>query len=393
MVSELHENLSGVLATLNSTPMVEPYYSEVGRAINHLEHGDLTDNPLYEIIHGHLSARAMRGDLPTQDWIVTTLPGGRIVAHRQFLEIQNRFSELEMGQAKEIKWNADETMESFKDYIGILKKYRGRHSLLFDKVTSMFDVNERETILKIASQVFPHMISSMPSEIVLIAIPSHLDNPELWSGLGISTPILDRIPTYVKINEAGVILASANYRDDKLHGRGHDYFSYAARSVVDRQVKTMTQRLSLTAQHEGSHWISDALLSHLLAIGAQNPIYEGLPGALGEDGREFMHTNITLNQLLENGVEDINGHDSCYIAGPKIFKSIHKIISERYSTDANDSWSRIISESLRVGLQIKTELQSQQLTEAEKVSTFFRGLIRNLKIPAEEVEKVYESLN
>lgn len=382
--------LGSISATLERTPNIAPFYDEVKRSFQHIKEGDISDNPLFEIIHGYVAAQA-KADKLTEVWKVVSVNGGLIVAHQDFLDIQNQFYELEKSNGNNSQWNETLCLEAFEKYIGTVVNFRQRHISYFNQALTSLDENTRKKVLDIAQKQFPHLLQSATEDMVIVAIPSQFDNPQLWSDFGFSNGLLKRIPSWAKIHESGVVLGSRLHRDDKL--RGHDYFSYAARAVRTGEIPLMDDKLVLTGQHEGSHSITDALLIHLLKIGSDNPIYEGIPGALGKDERESKHTKISFEQLLIDPCPETSARsETVYVAGAKYWASLVKIMQSR-GVNEEEIWARVLGNSLRTAIDLSEGKNFDNLRQGEKVSKFLSQLPTTLEIELSEMEKMYNSLN
>lgn len=373
------------------TPKIEPYYSEVNMAITHLRNGDQTSNPIWKILHGFISARYFEGSLSKDIWVTKKVGGGAIIAHKQFLQIQDDFQELE-GTDSVIEWNASASLQSLEKYIEITNRYQLRHRRIYNLALELLSEADQKYLVDIATNDF-HFSDEEHSERVIIAIPSHLDDTNLWLSCFGNDFYSSRIPDYAKIHECGVVLASAEHRNDEP--KGYDYFSYAARSVKSGQTSNLSEKLWLTAQHEGSHGIIDLLLVTLLRVSDRNPVQEGIIGALGNDGRDQVVTSLTINQLL--GVEGVSFDDKrnmewSYIAGPKFFRALYKIIAVN-DQDEEAVWSKIVAAELSVALEMSKDSVMFTHEETEKVAIFLQKVINKLEITSEEIHSVYNSLN
>lgn len=382
--------LGSIAGTLEKTPAIAPFYDEVKRSLQHIKEGDISDNPLFEIIHGNISAQA-KADKLTDGWKVIPVSGGLIVAHRDFLDIQNQFFELEKSNDNNPLWNESLCLAAFEKYIGAVVNFRQRHIGYFNQALATLDKNKRKKVSDITQNKFPHMLQIATDDMVIVAIPSQFDNPQLWSNFGFTNGLLGRIPSWAKIHESGVILGSRLHRDDKP--RGHDYFSYAARSVRTGETPQMDEKLVLTGQHEGSHSITDALLIHLLKIASDNPIYEGIPGALGKDERETKYTKVPYRKLLDDPCpETTERSETVYVAGAKYWASLVKIMqSRRFSEE--ESWAKIIGNSLAIAVDLSEDPGINDLSQSGRVSNFLKQLPATLNIELSEMETVYNSLN
>lgn len=383
--------LGTITGILERTPQIQPYYNEVKSAVAHLQDGDGSDYPIFELVHGHVSAIASAGNLPVHDWEIKQVNGGRIVAHRDFLNIQNEFSSLELPETAKLAWDSDRCMDAFQDYIEKKTEFRRRHISLFQQGLKNLDEKSRQIVLLTAQERFPQLMTAS-DDMSIVAMPSWLDNHELWAGMGITTELTSRIPSWVKIYEIGVVLASRDYRDDKP--KGHDYFSYAARAAVKGEVHEVSQKLSLTAQHEGSHGIVDATLIYLLGVDAYNPVGEGIPGSLGDDGRGLKHTNITLQQLLDNPCPEGSNlkNETAYVAGSKLWDSVIAILQQR-GLLKDDAWAEVFRASLESAVKLSSDDKFKSQEKKIKVASLIQATIKSMNITIEQIEPIYQSLN
>lgn len=382
--------LGTITGVLERTPQIQPFYNEVKNAIAHLQDGDGSDYPIFELVHGHISALAKTGKL-SDDWVIRQVNGGHVIAHKDFLEIQNEFSSLESGAASKLRWDSTQCMDTFQNYIETKKKYRQHHISLFQQSLEKLDEGTRETVLSVARERFPQLMTAS-EEMSIVATPSWLDSREPWSSMGITDSLTDRIPAWVKIYEIGVILASRNHRNDQP--QGHDYFSYAARSVVNGEVKEIGQKLSLTAQHEGSHGVVDATLIYVLGVDAYNPIGEGIPGSLGDDGRGAKRTDVTIKQLLENPCPEDSKtrNETAYVAGSKFWDSV-VLLLENKGLSKDQAWIEIFSSSLKSATEISAEKHFKSQSKGQRVTRIINEILRKLDITIEQLEPVYQGLN
>lgn len=376
------ESISGIL---DRTPKREPFYGEVRSSLNKLRQGDPSHNPLYGIIHGHVGALLEAGKLST-DWAPHRVLGGVVVPHRDFLNIQDDFASIEGSGEDTSMWNAEMSIDSLGKYIGTMRNYRNRHSAFFREALLQLP-SAQEQIIQPLVEKRKNLLAD-PNDFVMVAIPSHFDNPKLWEQFGLRGKLLDRIGLWSKINEQGVILASRLHRNDDP--RGHDYFSYAARAVRNSETKTMTDKLLLTAQHEGSHGITDALLMDILKLDAYNPIYEGLVGALGEDER-YSRSKTPFSQFVETPYPaDTNTRmDHAYYDGTKFWEAMRRILQKR---GIKKVWPTIISTSLDSALDIS---RNQTLVDGDintRISLFLKRVPEGLGIDLRDLETEYDSV-
>lgn len=374
------ESISGIL---DRTPKREPFYGEVGSSLNKLRQGDASHNPLYGIIHGHVGALLEAGKL-SPDWAPHRVLGGVVVPHRDFLNIQDEFASIEGSGGDTSKWNAEMSIDSLGKYIGTMRSYRNRHSTFFRAALLQLPPAQEEIIQPFVDK-HKNLLAD-PNDFVMVAIPSHFDNPKLWEQFGLHGKLLDRIGMWSKINEQGVILASRLHRNDDP--RGHDYFSYAARAVRNGETKTMTDKLLLTAQHEGSHGIADALLMDILKLDAYNPIYEGLVGALGEDER-YSRSKTPFNQFLETPypVDTNTRMDRAYYDGTRFWEATRRILQKR---GIEKVWPTIISTSLSTALDMNRDEALMNGDTNSRISSFLKKIPGKLGISMRDLEAQYD---
>lgn len=375
------ESVSGIL---DRTPRNEPFYSEVRGAIEHIKAGDASESPLFSIIHGHIGALSRAGRL-SQTWKNFPTSGGTVVAHEDFLNIQNEFPKLEMNQGDAINWNAESSVDALGNYLGRMKQYRQRHTNLYRNSLQYLTPSQAEKVSIVANNHTDLM--SDDNDLVFVAAPSHLDNPKLWEEFNLRGKLLDHIPPWVKINSRGVILGSRNFRDDKP--KGHDYFSYAARAVRLGEAKSMEDKLLLTAQHEGSHGLADAVLIDLLRLGADNPICEGLAGALGEDGREKRPSPSFAELMTNPHSEDMTARrDTAYYSGTKFWEALRRRVSKQ-GMDKMSAWSRVFGVSMAVATDLSNQPEFMNRNSAERISRFLTEVPMKLDIKVDDLEKEY----
>lgn len=168
----------------------------------------------------------------------------------------------------------------------------------------------------------------------------------------------------------------------------------AARSVVSGEVKEIGQKLSLTAQHEGSHGVVDATLIYLLGVDAYNPVGEGIPGSLGDDGRGLKHTDVTLQKLLENPCPEDSKlrNETAYVAGSKFWDTVLLLLQEKGLTKGQ-AWVEIFSASLKSAVELSSDGNFKSLQKSEKVTGLIKATIKRLNIAIEQLEPIYRSLN
>lgn len=375
-------DINSLKKVLDRTPKVEPFYSEVQNAIENLKYGDLSDNPLFSIIHGHIGALAKSNRL-TEDWEILKVNEGLVISHIDFLMIQDNFNKIE---GKKIKWNSEYYKIAMKNYIGKMIEFRQFHTNYFYNSRQHIDNGNLKVIDDLVKQS-KHFIKN--DDFLIVAMPSHLDNPQLWRQFNLSDSLLSRIPPWAKINEKGVILGSQLYRDD--NPIGHDYFSYAARFVKSGEIKSIDQKLLFTAQHEGSHGIVDSLLIRLLNLSSDNPIYEGITGALGHDGRELTQSP-SLDEMISNPYPHDTKlrSDTIYYSGAKYWTSIYRVLTKG---DNIAAWPLIFAKSLEVAVDMNKDPDIMLKDDNSKISEFLKNVIVKLNIRAIDLEREYNLLH
>lgn len=372
---------------LKKTPQKEPFYTEVKSALLNLDQGDSSDNPLFQVIHGYIGAMFEAGKLD-DNWNAIHVNGGTLVLHKDFLKIQDNFSSLEDTVTRRIKWSAEKSVDALAKYISRMQGYRKKQISYFNSAIKLIP----QVYLDKLQPLITNNQNLLKNEgnYLMVGIPSHFDNPELWESFNLKGQILDRIPTWAKVNERGVILASEIHRLDEP--RGHDYFSYAARAVRDNEIENMSQKLLLTAQHEGSHGITDTIIINLLNLGSDNPIYEGIVGALGEDKRE-RKPSPSFEELIGNPCpKDVKiRQETTYYSGARYWESVRQIVSKRFENNSQ-VWPEIFKSVLCLGVDLSCDKVFMDLNENERVSIFLKKLPQKLNIEVLELENTYKSI-
>lgn len=215
-----HFENTSVSGILERTPHQEPFYSEVRGAIDNIRAGDISNLPLFSIIHGHVGALLNAGTL-SRDWSISPTQGGAVVAHKDFLDIQDEFSVLERGKENTIRWNAELSLDALRNGLNRMRQFRSRHTAFFRDGLKYLNPGQ----LKIVNDLTRNHTDLLDdnSNLLVVAMPSHVDNAQLWETFNLQGNILDRIPPWVKICSRGVVLASrGNNRGDDYQGR--DFF-------------------------------------------------------------------------------------------------------------------------------------------------------------------------
>lgn len=370
---------------LERTPQIEPFYGEVKSAIHQLHNGDVSSGPVWKIVHGLVGANEKKGILGSE-WHRYPVTGGVIIPHRDFLSIQDEFSVLERDKDYNIPWNAKQSIEAMGAYIRAGKQYRARHVNFFQQSLNFLNSHQRSKVQK-----FLHShdnLTDAAEDITLVALPSHLDNPHLWESLNLNGELLKRIPLWAKISEHGVILASRLHRND--NPRGHDLFSHNAKAVRTGEEHDMLAVMTHKAQHEYSHGPSDAILIDLLNLNTQTPVYEGLAGALGEDGREKKPSPSFSDLLTTPYPRDVEiRKNTAYYAGTKYWEALRRLLLSKGNANP---WPALIGAALSSASDINDNQEIIVGDENARMSHFLRDVPRRLGIDMTEVERAFASL-
>lgn len=354
---------------------------------------DISSYPVFSWIHAVISECARQESLDPKDWGVYQTGGGYIIAHQGFLRIQDDYPDLEKrreGGNPILDWNAEEAVKALAEYQERKAQFRLRHQALYATALDALDEQSRRIIAKTA-ELFPYLLKAPTEDTIIVCIPWYTDNKLLWNEIGIGEEYLERVPSWAKIHEIGVILASRIFRE--VGHRGHDYFAYAG-NYAKGDVDGMVERLLLTAQHEGSHGITDKVITYLLGIDIYNPIGEGIAGALGEDGRGYEYTEFTLRNLLHylDPADAASRKEISYIAGSKFWCAILEVLQNRGRTKIQ-IWADIFRSSLKTAVQINQDTNLDCMDGNEKIAFLLNKVIEDLHISIEELERAYESIN
>lgn len=279
------------------------------------------------------------------------------------------------------------SLNALGNYIGTMRRYRNRHSDLFRAALTQIP-NPQLQVIQQRLDKHKDLLTD-PNNFVMVAIPSHLDNPKLWETFGLKGKLLDRIGPWSKINEQGVILASRKYRDD--NPRGHDFFAYAAKEEREGRGTSMSDVLAnRTGKHEGSHGITDALFMDLLNIDAYNPIYEGFVGALGEDDRE-KRQSVSFGQLLRDPypTDTKQRMDNAYYAGAKYWTALKQILQKKGNPNP---WQTLISQGLSLATNINGNQELMTEPPAVRITKYLNDLPNKMNFDLKDVETQYDSL-
>lgn len=357
----------------------------------------ITDYAIFRWINLLVERAARMGKLPETDWQVFDSPGARVIAHRGFLETQNEFAELVAGipELAGVEWNEGKCVWALQQYLSKLSGNRQRHLGIYERCLSLLDEKTRGGIQSIAKD-FPYLLS-VPDHFTLVAIPSWFDDFHLWLEFGVTPYLLQKIPYFLKIDEAGVVLGSKKCRGVRSGERSHDFCLYCAIRSVNLGW-SIEEVIIDKGKHEGSHGILDSIIVKMfgditLLSDVYNIFGEGIPGAIGGDGRDRRQTQVTVSELLENPFGE-NGVEKAYYAGPKFWESVVQILYKRESVEAEESWAVVMSVLLNVLYKMTNQeivLENRDINDVA-VKLLDMSLAR-LQITREEVEVVYNSLN
>lgn len=244
-----------------------------------------TSQKIYNTIVGQYLQNTLRN----KDWKVYNNSCGVFIAHKEFLHIQDELDRLDQ---KQTGWNKEECIVAVSGYLDEYNHYRKKHIEIFQAALNKCEPQEQR-IIETGIYLLDTKITLSSYNNILIGIPWYTDNTKLWENyLKITEDEVANFTRWSKISQLGLVFASRIHRHD--NPEGHDYFSYASRNGHDPRTKFL-----LTARHEGSHGLIDALATQLLVLPTCNPISEGLAGYLGGDGREKEKTQIDLNEYLD----------------------------------------------------------------------------------------------
>lgn len=373
-------------------PHIEPYYSMLINAVNKMNAGDAGSNPPVEIVYGYYSTLAVAGRLHKQAWEVNKYKNTVIALHKEFLDIQDDFYKFEPTVPKGVVWNSKKASEALRKYVDIKTLYRNKHIRLFQKALERLTTNEVSEINKmIKDKKVNRLSNTVPA---LIGVPWYSDYPNVWLDTGLSKGAIEKIASYAKINECGIVYASRIHRHDMPEG--HDYFSYALRLVNNGIANTVQKALFLTAQHEGAHGPTDEIVQILLNTTDGACIYEGLAGSLGEDGKDRIKTKTDFSELVANPMVFNNPQskqERIYHFGAKYYSSLTLCLCKQKNITREGAWIEIMRALISLALRLSKDKHYKKLVENDKVSKVLTQLPNMLGIPFESLEKAYFALN
>lgn len=155
----------------------------------------------------------------------------------------------------------------------------------------------------------------------------------------------------------------------------------------------MDDKVLKTNQHEGSHGIGDAVLIDLLHLGADNPICEGLAGALGEDGREAK-SQLSFGQLLQNPYPDDTKlrQETANYAGTKYWHSLRKYLHKQ-NTDESQVWPKIFGTALVTAVDLSNQPEFMKNSPARRISKYLFEVPTRLGVDSNRLEEIYNSVS
>lgn len=366
---------------------VDLYKTLISSGVTKLNQHIEDTNAVFELVHAHYSYLAYTNQLSNSTWNIIDFKDKRLILHKEFLTTQDNFANYENSQ---LDWSAKDAKKILKQYLMVKEKFRIRHLKIFNAAVKHTEVKTKRLVRKHLST--KHVNRMYKKIHTLVGIPSHLDAPELYTILGISKSLIVKIAPYAKIHECGIIMSSRLHRNDTP--RGHDYFSYAARTSSTKN--EISRKLKLTAAHEGSHGALDEILIYMLAIPHNSMIYEGIPGSLGNDGRDRQRTEIKFLDLINKPHNQSNNNlrkELFYNAGPKFFSTLVLDLQKRLKLSKHNAWVTIFATSLETAMDLRQLKGFTQMRTNKKISLFLKGLISNMGCEINDLTKLYDSLN
>lgn len=323
----------------------------------------------------------LQNTLQNRDWKIHNTEGGMFIAHKDFLNIQNELDQLDQ---KHTGWSEIECTAAVSKYLSAYICYRKRHNTILKAALSRCTPHE-QNILNAWFHSLDRKITLSSDNNMLIGIPWYSDNIKLWKDyLRITENEIATFASWSKINEVGLLFASRIHRHD--NPEGHDYFSYASRNRQDPRKKFL-----LTAQHEGSHGLLDALATELLGLPACNPISEGIAGYLGNDGREKDKTQLDLISFLHFAWLDNRAleKEGTYIASSKFFKALECIKTlESTQSEANVIIFYAVLQTLIYLPKDITNFESNR-----KYNLFYTELLSRLHLAQDDLLPVFNHVD
>ncbi len=336
-----------------------------------------TSQKIYNTIVGQYLQNTLRN----KDWKVYNNSCGVFIAHKEFLHIQDELDRLDQ---KQTGWNKEECIVAVSGYLDEYNHYRKKHIEILQAALNKCEPQEQK-VIKASIYLLDTKITLSSYNNILIGIPWYTDNTKLWENyLKITEDEVANFTRWSKISQLGLVFASRIHRHD--NPEGHDYFSYASRNGHDPRTKFL-----LTARHEGSHGLIDALATQLLVLPTCNPISEGLAGYLGGDGREKEKTQIDLNEYLDFSWlnEKVLEKEGTYIASSRFFKSLECILMQRYT------WFKANTILFHAILKTLIKLQPNVVVHEniKKYVLFYNEVLNILNIENEALVSAYNNID
>lgn len=368
--------------------------------------GGLRKNPLNHELTRYaiaLPCACIKTDsLDPDTWRYEKVGDGYLVAHKDFLAIQDDFIRFEPDLSY-LNWNGQKAYDTLHKYLSrVSQGKQGVRKIFYDSLSHL-SPELRDEIEHEGKNYITDLIP--PS---LVAIPDPDSYPHLWTDFYGFPPDYNLEVKFAKISEEGRILASRRYRDERIgpEFRGHDYFSYAARFVRSGQASSIEDKLlNGTYKHEVNHDVSDYLSGNVfMALPDGNPISEGYVGMLGNDGREYQKIpfETTIDMLFQTpilgytqGSWDKNQGYLSYYAFPRVFRCIEQILTERYANE-HMSLVKLNAGILQTSYLLRREAAENPLDAkrmSRRVSLFFNQLVEHLQIYQSDLRKKYEDLS
>lgn len=371
-----------------------PYYSRIQEGLErkwpdrvlhdlplaYLEAGELPNVKVVDSTKSLLSNQ----ENSTAEWFVIHTSLAKILVHRDFLEIQDQFNQLNPAD-KNAVWNAELALEAFKNYFSVMEEYREHRNDIFQRALELLPFDEIKTGIKNKWTEIQQNKDVIPD---LVAIPFYEDNPNLWNNFyKLTQDLRSGIVYYQKMTSNNLMFASIKDRFN------HDYFNFAEGMAAKGNTKSIEDTLMRTARHEGTHWGTDSLLEDeflQLDPSEDSPLAEGLTFAISHDARIETTSASTLDEFLLHPLSP----QMAYNASPKFFKALSTVLSKQQEISYSEIelWARIESIMLRIGYQIYADEEKQKMSSEKKIQILLASLMRELRVTKEQLTLEYDRL-
>ena len=304
------------------------------------------------------------------------LGNGSMIVHEDFARIMDESSSL---QPRIQDWN-------YKMFLGSASGYIQRKIAAREKVKRIYELSLNHLSDEVKQKVLEAAESNNLTEnIILFAMPYYWDNEKLWNSMGLIESHVITLPWFAKVYEPGLLFASAITRSNVEEEHHHDLFLHMS---DHSNGLSLSEAFAQKGDHEGSHSIIDTIIDNMLKIGRDLDFKECYVGALGDDGREYEPTEITLAEFLRETQETIP-YDRNYKAGPRVFRSVFNIVQRRLCIEQEPVWSVIVAAMFNSSYHISQREDFSGLSENDKRYQFYQSIIHELEISIEDLEKEY----